>query len=111
MEIDKEILYSVTVEDNIYAIEPPKFDSYEEWSDWLDDLDSWWWLYKSNSQTYRSLQMKYQIEYTMEVNGYPGSAVHYWWCDGLADLKMTLETFEKSTAVKISDVVINTIED
>ena len=39
--------------------------------------------------------MKYQIEYTMEVNGYPGSAVHYWWCDGLADLKMTLETLSK----------------
>ena len=55
--------------------------------------------------------MKYQIEYTMEVNGYPGSAVHYWWCDGLADLLMTLETFKKSTAVKISDVVINTIEE
>ena len=49
MEIDKEILYSVTVEDNIYAIEPPKFETYEEWSDWLDDLDSSWRLYKSNS--------------------------------------------------------------
>ena len=49
VENDKEILYSITVEDNIYAIKPPKFDSYEEWSDWLDDLDSWWWLYKANS--------------------------------------------------------------
>ena len=49
MENDDEILYSITVEDKIYAIEPPKFETYEEWSDWLDDLDSWWWLYKSIS--------------------------------------------------------------
>ena len=53
--------------------------------------------------------MKYQITYTLEVNGIEGSLEDVYKCNSLSELRMALETFANSKTVTISNVVINTI--
>jgi len=53
--------------------------------------------------------MKYQITYTLEVNGIGGSLEDVYECKSLSELRMALETFANSKTVTISNVVINTI--
>jgi|TARA_Y100000401_G_C8256035_1_gene190790 hypothetical protein len=53
--------------------------------------------------------MKYQITYTLEVNGIEGSLEDIYKCNSLSELRMALETFANSKTVTISNVIINTI--